>query len=155
MAAATATTAETAVATAKAAVEIIRLTGQQSKMDSNSNSFRRHSAAILIQTAFRGYLARRALVALRGIVKLQALIRGQNVRKQAKMTLRCMQALLRVQARVRDQRARLSHDGGRRSMFAETTNLWESRHLKDIRDRKSMVSCVHCYYKRLKTLLVG
>ncbi|CAI9759317.1 unnamed protein product [Fraxinus pennsylvanica] len=138
MAAATAAAAEAAVATAKAAVEIIRLTGQQSKMDSNTNSFRRHSAAILIQTAFRGYLARRALVALRGIVKLQALIRGQNVRKQAKMTLKCMQALLRVQARVRDQRARLSHDGGRRSMFAETTNLWESRYLKDIRDRKSM-----------------
>ncbi|KAL2524866.1 IQ-domain 18 [Abeliophyllum distichum] len=138
VAAATAAAAEAAVATAKAAVEIIRLTGQQSKTDSNTNSFRRHSAAILIQTAFRGYLARSALVALRGIVKLQALIRGQNVRKQAKMTLKCMQALLRVQARVRDQRARLSHDGGRRSMFAETTNLWESRYLKDIRDRKSM-----------------
>lgn len=89
--------------------------------------------------------ARRALVALKGIVKLQALIRGQNVRKQAKMTLKCMQALLRVQARVREQRARLSHDGGRKSMFAEpTTNLWESKYLSDIRDRKSMVR--HTFY---------
>ncbi|CAI9772612.1 unnamed protein product [Fraxinus pennsylvanica] len=138
VAAATAAAAEAAVATAKAAVEIIRLTSQQSKTNSNTNSFRRQSATILIQTAFRGYLARRALVALRGIVKLQALIRGQNVRKQAKTTLKCMQALLRVEALVRDQHARLSHDGGRRSMFAETTNLWESRYLKDIRDRKSM-----------------
>lgn len=85
--------------------------------------------------------ARRALIALKGIVKLQALIRGQNVRKQANMTMRCMQSLLRVQARVRDQRARLSHDGGgRRSMFAETTNLWESKYLRDIRDRKARVS---------------
>nr|GME05671.1 protein IQ-DOMAIN 1-like [Ipomoea batatas] len=126
-----AATAEAAVATAQAAVEIIRLT-----RPSNRQQF----AATVIQTAFRGYLARRALVALKGIVKLQALIRGQNVRKQAKMTLKCMQALLRVQARVREQRARLSHDGGgRKSMFAEpTTNLWESKYLSDIRDRKSM-----------------
>ncbi|XP_019185020.1 PREDICTED: protein IQ-DOMAIN 1-like isoform X2 [Ipomoea nil] len=132
VAAATAAAAEAAVATAQAAVEIIRLTRP---------SNRQHFAATVIQTAFRGYLARRALVALKGIVKLQALIRGQNVRKQAKMTLKCMQALLRVQARVREQRARLSHDGGgRKSMFAEpTTNFWESnKYLSDIRDRKSM-----------------
>ncbi|KAL8535626.1 hypothetical protein ACS0TY_011305 [Phlomoides rotata] len=120
------------------AVEIIRLTHPSSH---NTTSLRKYSAARVIQTAFRGYLARKALIALKGIVKLQALIRGQNVRKQANMTMRCMQSLLRVQARVRDQRARLSHDGGggggRRSMFAETTNLWESKYLRDIRDRKS------------------
>lgn len=126
-------TAAAAVATAQAAVEIIRLT----RSSNNPSSNRQHNAAVLIQTAFRGYLARRALIALKGIVKLQALIRGQNVRKQAKITLKCMQALLRVQARVREQRARLSHDGGRRSMFAETTNLWDSKYLRDIRDRKS------------------
>lgn len=72
---------------------------------------------------FKWLQARRALVALKGIVKLQALIRGQNVRKQANMTMKCMQSLLRVQARVRDRRARLSHDAGRHSMFAETTNF--------------------------------
>lgn len=82
---------------------------------------------------------------MKGIVKLQALIRGQNVRKQAKMTLKCMQALLRVQARVREQRARLSHDGGRRSMFAETTNLWDSKYHQDIRDRQSRVSSTFRY----------
>ncbi|KAL6579157.1 Protein of unknown function (DUF4005) [Orobanche minor] len=129
--------AEAAVATAKAAVEIIRL-AQPSNVTSYNNL---HSAARVIQTAFRGYLARRALIALKGIVKLQALVRGQNVRKQATMTMKCMQTLVRVQARMRDQRARLSHDGGRRSMFAEdTNNFWESnnnKYLKDIRERKS------------------
>ncbi|KZV22445.1 protein IQ-DOMAIN 14-like [Dorcoceras hygrometricum] len=130
VAAATAAAAEAAVATAKAAVEIIRLT-----QPTNAASFKQHSAAKLIQTAFRGYLARRALAALKGIVKLQALIRGQNVRKQANMTMKCMQSLLRVQARVRDQRARLSHDGGRRSMPGETNR---SMYLKDIRNRRSM-----------------
>ncbi|KAJ0111951.1 hypothetical protein Patl1_00681 [Pistacia atlantica] len=118
-------------------------------------------AAIVIQTAFRGYLvsktleeinclisrslepsltvkiaARRALRALKGLVKLQALVRGHNVRKQAKMTLRCMQALVRVQSRVLDQRVRLSLEGIRKSTFSDTNSVWETRYLRDISDRK-------------------
>ncbi|KAH9322149.1 hypothetical protein KI387_016788, partial [Taxus chinensis] len=67
-------------------------------------------AATRIQTAFRAYLARRALRALKGLVRLQALVRGYNVRKQTNATLRCMQALVRVQARVRHRRLLLAQD---------------------------------------------
>nr|KAJ0226321.1 hypothetical protein LSAT_V11C100009240 [Lactuca sativa] len=57
-------------------IEVIQLT-------SPSFSFQKHNAA----------LARRALEALKGVLKLQALVRGHNVRRRTKMTLKCMQAL--------------------------------------------------------------
>ncbi|KAK4843972.1 hypothetical protein QYF36_014915 [Acer negundo] len=129
VAAATTAAAEAAVATAQAAVEIVRLTRPA------SSYVREHYAAIVIQTSFRGYLARRALSALRGLVKLQALVRGQNVRNQAKLTLKCMQALVRAQDH---QRARLSQEGSRNSKFADITGLWDYTNLSDIKDRKSI-----------------
>ncbi|KAL8162711.1 hypothetical protein V2J09_014200 [Rumex salicifolius] len=50
--------------------------------------------------------ARKALRALRGLVKLQALVRGRLVRKRANATLKCMEALITAQARARAQRIR-------------------------------------------------
>ncbi|GJW45850.1 IQ-DOMAIN 14-like protein [Tanacetum coccineum] len=52
--------------------------------------------------------ARRALRALRGLVKFQALVKGFLVRKRVAATLYSMQALLRAQLAVRSQRAQLT-----------------------------------------------
>ncbi|WZZ65207.1 hypothetical protein YC2023_076577 [Brassica napus] len=55
-------------------------------------------AAVKIQKA------RKALRALKGIVKLQALVRGYLVRKRAAAMLHSIQALIRVQTAVRSKR---------------------------------------------------
>ncbi|CAJ2655103.1 unnamed protein product [Trifolium pratense] len=57
-------------------------------------------AAIKIQTAFRGYLAKKALRALKGIVKLQAIIRGRAVRRQAMSTLKSLQSIVSIQSKI-------------------------------------------------------
>ncbi|KAG2630573.1 uncharacterized protein LOC120700055 [Panicum virgatum] len=78
------------------------------------------AAAIKIQSAYRSYLARKALCALRGMVKLQAMVRGQLVRRQAKVTLRRMQALVDAQRRARADRLRLLEEEDARQQLANT-----------------------------------
>ncbi|XP_061359894.1 protein IQ-DOMAIN 23-like [Gastrolobium bilobum] len=119
VAAATAAVAEAALAAAHAAAEVVRLTsgGVGGSSTGSRPATAAHvgqrrwlelTAAVKIQSAFRGYLARRALRALKALVKLQALVRGHIVRKQTADMLRRMQTLVRLQAQARASRAHLS-----------------------------------------------
>ncbi|KAL6627282.1 hypothetical protein ACP70R_031008 [Stipagrostis hirtigluma subsp. patula] len=108
VAAATAAAADAAVAAAQAAVEVVRLTSQGPVFAGGGAALDprgRATAAVKIQTAFRGFLAKKALRALKALVKLQALVRGYLVRKQAAATLQSMQALVRAQAAIRAARS--------------------------------------------------
>ncbi|CAG7891578.1 unnamed protein product [Brassica rapa] len=74
-------------------------------------------ASTRIQTAFRGYLARKALRALKGIVKLQAYIRGRSVRRQAITTLKRLQSVVNIQSQVCGKRTQLP--GGNHKDYEE------------------------------------
>uniref|UniRef100_A0A7N0V267 DUF4005 domain-containing protein n=1 Tax=Kalanchoe fedtschenkoi TaxID=63787 RepID=A0A7N0V267_KALFE len=77
----------------------------------HSYTLQQQQAAAKVQAALRGFLARRAFWALKGIIRLQALIRGHLVRRQAVATLHCMQGIVRFQALVRGRKVRLSEAG--------------------------------------------
>ncbi|XP_059644187.1 protein IQ-DOMAIN 22 [Cornus florida] len=128
VAAATAAVAEAAVAAAQAAAAVVRLTSSgrsahvtgATSTAAYGSSFSEEWAAVKIQSHFRAYLSRRALRALKALVKLQALVRGHIVRKHTADMLRHLQALLRAQARARAGRAQVSessHSSTKSSQF--------------------------------------
>lgn len=123
VAVASAAAAEAAVAAAQAAAEVVRLS-----TSANFTGISREAAAIKIQTAFRGHLARRALRALKGLVRLKSLIQGNAVKRQATTTLRCMQTLARIQSQIRSTRIR---------MQAENQTLLRQHLLKRERELES------------------
>ncbi|KAF5189884.1 Iq-domain [Thalictrum thalictroides] len=82
-----------------------------SAKDTSNVSEIEESFAIIIQTAIRGYLSQKALVKIKNVVKLQAAVRGHLVRSQAVGTLRCVQAIVKMQAIVRARRTQRSLEG--------------------------------------------
>ncbi|XP_010538072.1 PREDICTED: protein IQ-DOMAIN 31-like [Tarenaya hassleriana] len=78
---------------------------------SDEEKIQQENAATAVQAAFRGYLARRAFWALKGIIRLQALIRGHLVRRQAVAALCCVMGIVRLQAFARGREVRHSDIG--------------------------------------------
>lgn len=67
----------------------------------------RHLSAIKIQAAYRGYMARKRFRALRGLVRLQGVVRGQNVKRQTTNAMKMMQLLVRVQTQIQSRRIQM------------------------------------------------
>ncbi|XP_031501817.1 protein IQ-DOMAIN 9-like [Nymphaea colorata] len=76
-----------------------------------TNLYTEDKAAIVIQTAFRGFLARKAYRQLKGLERLQFLKQRLSIQKQTTSTLSYLQLLNKIQAQVHDRRC---------SMLAET-----------------------------------
>nr|GEW81186.1 protein IQ-DOMAIN 31 [Tanacetum cinerariifolium] len=72
----------------------------------DSDRIREEQAATDLQAALRGYLARHEFRTLKGIIRLQALIRGHLVRRQAISTLYCMFQIVKIQAVARGRKIR-------------------------------------------------
>ncbi|KAL5143402.1 Protein IQ-DOMAIN 14 [Glycine soja] len=138
---ASAAAAEAAVTVAHAAAEVVRLTGQRKENSEESQpvktrngapqstyqcqrEIKESAAAIKIQTAFRGYLAKKALRALKGIVKLQAIIRGRAVRRQAMSTLKCLQSIVSIQSQVCARRLQMVEG---RCDYSENEDMQDSK----------------------------
>ncbi|GKC14382.1 IQ-DOMAIN 14-like protein [Tanacetum coccineum] len=126
VAAATAAAADAAVAAAKAAAAVVKLTSQGFYVPSGGG--RETYAAVKIQSLFRGYLARKALRALKGLVKLQALVRGYMVRKQAAATLRSMEAMVRAQSSVTAHKVHMNKLQHSKERFDESRTEYTSFH---------------------------
>ncbi|WCJ32474.1 IQ-domain 29 [Euphorbia peplus] len=78
----------------------------------DDDGIRLQTAATKAQTSFRGYQARRAFQTSKSnIVRLQALVRGHLVRRQAVSTLCCVRAIIKIQALARGQKVRRSAVG--------------------------------------------
>ncbi|KAE8689585.1 IQ-domain 3 isoform 2 [Hibiscus syriacus] len=111
-----------------AAVEVFRLT----KVPRHPRKSREEIAAIMIQTYFRGYLGRKELRALKGLVRLQSLIEGQSVKRQATTALRCMRTLARVRSHVRTRQILMSEQN--RSLQKQI----QQKHEKESQSSKSV-----------------
>ncbi|CAL0312095.1 unnamed protein product [Lupinus luteus] len=65
------------------------------------------ASATKIQAALRGYMARRSFRAIKGLVRLQGVVRGQNVKRQTVNAVKHMQLLVRVQSQIQSRRIQL------------------------------------------------
>ncbi|KAJ7947449.1 Protein IQ-DOMAIN like [Quillaja saponaria] len=72
-----------------------------------------HALATKIQSAYRGYMARRSFRALKGLVRLQGVVRGQNVKRQTVNAMKYMQLLVRVQSQIQSRRIQMLENQAR------------------------------------------
>ncbi|GFY81312.1 hypothetical protein Acr_01g0011210 [Actinidia rufa] len=85
-----------------------------------------HLSAIKIQAAYRGYTARKSFRALRGLVRLQEVVRGQNVKRQTMNAMKMMQLLVRVQTQIQLRRIQMLENQALQRQAYKNDNEYES-----------------------------
>ncbi|GAB2294175.1 IQ-DOMAIN 14-like [Dionaea muscipula] len=90
----------------------------------------RHACATKIQAVYRGYMARRSYRALKGLVRLQNLMKGQSVKRQIVSALKSMQLLVHVQSQIQSRRIHmLENQAPQRQASCRSSGNW---HLNQI-----------------------
>ncbi|KAL2522258.1 Protein IQ-DOMAIN 32 [Forsythia ovata] len=107
------------------------------------------STIIAIQAAIRGFLAQRLLLKHKNIIKLQAAVRGHIVRRHAVGTLRCVQAIIKMQVLVRARHARQIIEG---SLEKEKNNHGNDGHIPTLLGSKGEDK-QHVTYTSIEKLL--
>ncbi|XWS20985.1 hypothetical protein CRYUN_Cryun30bG0016200 [Craigia yunnanensis] len=120
--------------------EPIAATTNEAEDDANLDE----SVVVIIQTAIRGFLAQKELGKLKNLVKLQAAVRGHLVRRHAVGTLRCVQAIVKMQVLFR---ARLSQEAS----YAE--KQLDQKHHKDNQSLGSSATKQNSTYTSIEKLL--
>ncbi|GMJ08501.1 IQ-domain 13 [Hibiscus trionum] len=72
-----------------------------------------HASATKIQAAYRGYMARKSFRAWKGLLRLQGVVRGQNVKRQTTTAMKHMQLLVRVQSQIQSRRIQMLENQAR------------------------------------------
>ncbi|KAL4591974.1 hypothetical protein LXL04_004951 [Taraxacum kok-saghyz] len=75
-----------------------------------SGKSREEESAIRIQTAFRGYMARRKLWSLKGLIRLKTVVEGAGVNRQTANTLKYTQNANHLQSQINYRRNRMSEN---------------------------------------------
>ncbi|CDY30433.1 BnaA04g25340D [Brassica napus] len=99
--------------------------------------FVQHASATKIQAAFRGYTARRSFRALKGLVRLQGIVKGYSVKRQTVNAMKYMQKLVRVQSKIQSHRIRTSENQTQVEKDAVNDHWDDSVLTKEERDARS------------------
>ncbi|THU45701.1 hypothetical protein C4D60_Mb02t20770 [Musa balbisiana] len=106
-------------------------------------------AAIRIQTAFRGFKARKTLGSLRRTQKLQAFTYHNSVKKQTTNTLIHVHAWSKIQAEIRARRANMVAEGRIRQKKHDNQLKLEAK-LHDLEQQETLELCITSDKSRLE-----
>ncbi|KAF3512744.1 hypothetical protein F2Q69_00002220 [Brassica cretica] len=104
-----------------------------------------HASATKIQATFRGHKARRSFRALKGLARLQGVVKGYNVKRQTVNAMKYMQQVVRVQSQIQscriktlENQAQVEKDEAKWAAFKAGNENWDDSVLtKEERDARS------------------